>query len=439
VFLPGAAVAFPASTVTVPAIAEPAPRATQPLSRQIAEIHADRALGLYGAALAAANVLTSIQWQFRSGVSLMLANGPERLCWPFWERCYDLQLSVWTVHYTLWAFFFLSAAAAACFVARKTTTGYWLLAGVTVVRLAIMVQDYRLRANQHYMLNWVVLAFLFLPAKRAILQHVLVSLYFWAGALKLDPDWLTGRALYSQDRLWFPSALVPASCVYVVLLEMVLIWGLYARRSWIFYGTLIQLVVFHLTSWPIVGFWYPLLMFCLLAILPLGRLLDRGHDAVVLPWREPGARRVLSASVMGAFGAFQMIPHAFPGDTAVTGEGRVFALHMFDALVDCQATVTYRLSDGDTRGTSLAETRRLPHRSRCDPIIYFDLAKNECARIAAADTADGARPAAVDLDLELRSKRNSAADYRPVIDVSRFCALDLHYDMWRHNVWIQSP
>jgi hypothetical protein len=28
-------------------------------------------------------------------------------------------------------------------------------------------------------------------------------------------------------------------------------------------------VAFHIFSWPIVGFWYPTLMFCLLSILPL--------------------------------------------------------------------------------------------------------------------------------------------------------------------------
>ena len=48
-----------------------------------------------------------------------------------------------------------------CFLVRKVSAGYWLLMLVTTIRLIIMVQDYRLRANQHYMLNWIVLAYLF--------------------------------------------------------------------------------------------------------------------------------------------------------------------------------------------------------------------------------------------------------------------------------------
>src|SRR3982750_747721 len=99
-----------------------------PFSRQIDEIRGDPALILYGGALAAASVLTSIQWQFRSGVSLMLGGGADRLCWPFWEQCNAVRYSVWTVHYTLWAFFFLSVLAGLCFLLRRVTAGYWLLA-----------------------------------------------------------------------------------------------------------------------------------------------------------------------------------------------------------------------------------------------------------------------------------------------------------------------
>jgi hypothetical protein len=162
-------------------------------SWQIDEIRSDRALTFYGIALAAAHLLTSIQWQFRSGVSLMIGGDAARLCWPFFENCHAFRVcSVWTVHYALWAFFLLSGLAGLCFLVRKVSAGYWLLMLATTIRLVIMVQDYRLRANQHYMLNWIVLAYLFFPGKRVLLRHLLVSLYFWAGILKLDWEWLSG-------------------------------------------------------------------------------------------------------------------------------------------------------------------------------------------------------------------------------------------------------
>jgi hypothetical protein len=410
-------------------------------TRHIAEIRSDRALTLHGAALAAANVMTFATWKFRSGVPLMIGRGADSLCWPFLENCHAFQLPVFFVNYGLWGYLLLSLLTGYCFLTKRVAQGYWLLILIDVIRVLVMFQDYRLRANQHYMLNWVVLAYVFLPGKRALAHHVIVSLYFWAGVLKLDWDWLSGASLYSQENLWFPQWLVPASCVYVLVLEMILVWGLYARRNWVFYGTLGQLVLFHLTSWPIVGFFYPTLMFCILAILPLTRLLHPPHEWVTFPWKERGGRVLLNASVMGVFGLFQLVPHTFPGDTAVTGEGRVFALHMFDALIECEANVTYRLADGSARQDAFEQTKRMPHRRRCDPLIYFAIAKNECAHIAAGSSSGGdTMPAgAIDLDLMLRSKRNTGAEYHTVIDIRNFCASDPRYNVFRHNAWIQLP
>ena len=404
------------------------PLAWRGFSDQIDEIRSDRALTFYGIALAAAHLLTSIQWQFRSGVSLMIGGDAARLCWPFFEDCHIVHVSVWTVHYTLWGLFLLSVLAGACFLLRRISAGYWLLVLVTAIRLLIMIQDYRLRANQHYMLNWMVLAFLFMPGKRILLHHLLVSLYFWAGILKLDWEWLSGVALYNQDRLWLPAPLVPASCVYVVFLETTLIFGLYARRRWIFYGTLAQLAAFHIFSWPIVGFWYPTLMFCLLSVLPMTRLLHPPGEWVTFSSLRDLGRRRLNLAVLAVFALLQMVPRVFPGDSALTGEGRVFALHMFDALVVCEAKLTYHLADGSTREDFLPETERLPHRSRCDPIVFFDLATNSCRQQL---------PGVVDLDLSLKSKHSSEAQYHPTIDVKSFCTARPTYDMWRHNAWIQ--
>ena len=395
-------------------------------SRQIDEIRSDRALTFYGVALALANVLTCYQWQYRTGVPQMIGGGATPLCWPFWENCRSV-LSVSGVNRVLWVYLFLSAIAGLLFVVRRVAAGYWLLVVVNVIRTIVMIQDYRLRANQHYMLNWIVLAFLFLPGKRALLRHLIVSLYFWAGALKLDPDWLTGAALYNRDRLWLPESLVPASCVYVVVLEMVVVFGLYARRNWIFWGTFAQLIAFHIFSWPIVGFWYPLLMFCLLSILPMTRLMHRSDGWVALSFGAPMRRLALNAAVVGTFGALQMIPRTFPGDSAITGEGRMFALHMFDALVVCEATFSDHFDSGVSRAVLVEETKRLSHRSRCDPLLLFDVAKNRCRQ----------RPhGVIDFDVSLRSRRTSEPEYRRTIDVRNFCAANPTYDTWRHNAWI---
>ena len=230
---------------------------------------------------------------------------------------------------------------------------------------------------------------------------------------------------------------MPAACVYVVFMEMGLIWGVYARRAWIFWGVVAQLALFHVTSWAIVGFWYPCLMFCLLSILPLMRLLPAPAGAAE-PARPLAWKPVLVGALGVVFAVLQVVPRAFPGDTAITGEGRMFALHMFDAQVECSATLTYHMSDGQQEIDVRPESTQLPHRSRCDPLIYYAIVRNACTHLGERGrTPSGG--AAVDVDLLLRSKRVSSRDYTQVLDIQRFCASPPSYALWRHNDWIAGP
>src|SRR6267142_2687052 len=107
-----------------------------------------------------------------------------------------------------------------------------------------------------------------------LLLRVLVTLfYFWAGTLKLNWEWVSGAGLYSP--MWpFSGMGVVVACVYVIVLELGVTWGLLARRAWIFWTALAQFLVFHALSWQVVGFFYPLLMFAILAIFPLRRLVE---------------------------------------------------------------------------------------------------------------------------------------------------------------------
>ena len=406
------------------------------LTMQVAEIRQDRALTVYGAALAFANVVTFAHWKFMVGVPLLIGRGADPICWPFFEDCAAWQLPVGVVNDGLWGYLLLSIVTAVCFLRGRIRAGYALLVLVNTIRVLVMLLDYRLRANQHYMLNWVLLGFLFLPGKRVLAHHMLAALYFWAGVLKVDPDWLSGATLYKQDQLWFPAGLVPIACAYVVVLEVVMIWGIYARRAFIFWFVVAQLFLFHYTSWAIVGFWYPLLMMCLLAILPLARIIVPPERHLFLaPSRS---RRRAAVVAVGALCLLQFAPRVFPGDTAVTGEGRMFALHMFDALIECDASFTYHLADGSEVVEHRNETTKMPHRSRCDPIIYYELARRACSRvggrIAVVRVANTAP--VLDLDVRLRARRASSPSFVDVIDIRDFCTNTPRYTFWRHNDWI---
>ena len=81
----------------------------------------------------------------------------------------------------LWGYFTLAVAALLLFTRRWTTpAAYLALLILELVKILIIVQDYRLRLNQHYMAFFVALAFLLFPAKRRVVQYLIVLFYFWA-------------------------------------------------------------------------------------------------------------------------------------------------------------------------------------------------------------------------------------------------------------------
>jgi hypothetical protein len=206
----------------------------------------------------------------------------------------------------------------------------------------------------------------------------------------------------------------------VVALELAIVWGLLTRNAWLFWGALAQFAVFHVFSWPVVGFFYPILMFLILAIFPLRRLL-----AGPAPHGRAGA---IALALL--FSALQLSPYLFPGDRVITGEGRLFALHMFDSLVACRAWADVRYADGRTRQINLR--RHTEARTARDPIVIRGFARQIC------QAREEGGVDFVGIDVHLLSRRAQAAEdtLRTVIDFPDFCARMPPYSMFRHNDWI---
>jgi hypothetical protein len=388
------------------------------LRRQADAIAADPALRAYGAALAGLQLLFAY-WIQRDGKLRILAPGRDAICWPLLPECEWLRvLPVEGLEWLLTLHALAALAVGAAFLRRGWTgrayAGLWVL---LLVELAVLAIDFRLRRNQHSMALAVTGAFLAVPDKRAALRVLICLFYFWAGTLKLNWEWLSGAALYRPVWLFSGDWLIAATS-YVIALELAIVWGLLARRAWLFWGVFAQLVVFHVFSWPVVGFFYPILMFLILAIFPL---------CWWLPGPARGRPRAAWALAAG-FSALQLTPYLYPGDRALTGEGRLFALHMFDALVTCEAWATLELPDGRTQRMSLR--RHWEARTACDPILIHGAARNLCR------ARDAGRRDFVDLDVELRSRRTSETGLTPVIALEDFCAHRPRYHPFRHNGWI---
>lgn len=399
--------------------------------RHIDEIHRDSALQLYGSALALVNALTAYYWLLSKPASAIIGRPSPAICWPFFENCGVFRLlSEAQVVALLVLLLVASLACSWVFVSpSRTAVGYWLLLATTLLKTAILLQDYRLAMNQHYVALTVALPFLFVPHKRLTLRYLIVLVYFWAGTLKLNSDWLSGAALLGARPLGVPPALVSAACQYVIVLETIGSFWLLARRAPLFWLTLIQFAVFHVSSFAIVGYYYPLLMFLVLSIFPATALLEPPSPRVVgramAAPRRGGKATVVTAAL---FSMLQCVPHAIPGDAAITGEGRLVALNMFDAPVQCRAEIALWRDSGQVEPLR-ARPPYLEPRIGCDPIVYRAVAREYCAVLVG--TKDGA-----EISLRLESRRGPTGVMQAVIDVPAFCSAELEYSIWRHNDWI---
>jgi hypothetical protein len=200
------------------------------MRRQADEIAADPALRAYGAALALLHVLAAY-WIRQNGKLGFLVPGAEAICWPLLPDCEWLRVlprEGLELATGLWAAGGLVVAAAFLY-RRSARSAYAGLLLLTLFELALLALDFRLRRNQHSMALWVTGAFLLVPGKRNALRLLICLFYFWAGTLKLNWEWLSGAGLYQPVWLFTGKWLV-AACAYVIVLELVIVWGLLARR-----------------------------------------------------------------------------------------------------------------------------------------------------------------------------------------------------------------
>jgi len=389
-------------------------------ARQLDEIASLRSLRVLGAILALLHI-AAIEWWFHTDALGYLSSAAEPICWPLFPSCAGLHaLSSYQLE-TLFRLLELASVAVALGFARPATVrlGYFGLWALTLVKLALMTVDFRTRMNQHYMLLFITAAFL-LVTNRPLFIRILVVLFYVAAAfLKLNRDWLSGASLYRP--LWLvPAAYVPLAIRYSIVLELAFAWGLLARTRWLFWAAFVQLVAFHLLSSPVVGFFYPLVCLGFLTFVAVERW--DGPRPPFVPRRQLGG-----ALLLAAFVGLQLIPRLVSDDPALSGEGRLWALHMFDGRIECRGQLTLTHPDGHREPWPMLFTSEA--RTACDPIVFWGHARNAC-RARTEPDAD------FDLLVLARHASDPAGVERRLIDVHDFCRADPPYHVLRHNPWI---
>ncbi len=399
------------------------------INHQIAEIKSDTVLRFFGALLALTHSLTAYFWLTSIG-SKILSSEADPICWPGLDFCFTAaRLSASQIESRLIFYGYASFAVAGIFCLKRLAPVAWIcLLVITIFKFAIMSIDIRTALNAHSIVFIMSAVYLFLPNKRLGLRLSLIAIYFCAGLLKLNQDWLSGDNL---SRL--PSYLeifpIKFLTIYVVLLELGIVWLLLSRHALLFWFALIQLVIFQSVAISFIGFYFPSVMLCILMIFPLDRCLQKSVDELPHPLKWS---KISWAAFSLGFVYLQVLPHLVSNEPAYNGEGKYFALHMFDSVLQCDIKVKFTAEDQTPKELTFfpPSSDYVGGRLMCNPLSIYWRARTACKK----GFMDGSKP--VNFDLNVTIKKRTDQDFRPLVSVTDFCTANLKYTALSHNKWI---
>lgn len=476
----------------------------------------DRTVQLYGAALCAMEALSAIFFLQQDTIRHVALWIPETnqtpVCWPFLQRCLwyrpmgrRFETFFWCWLYALWA---CGVIGTVLYLTRKVTLAYRFHWVAFLLKITFVLLDYRLKHIGHLVAFMSTLAYLSLQhnqTRRDISRLLLLLFYLSSGISKCTVEWLSGETLASA-KLWqrweIPAPLVPFLAAYVVLLELVGSWTLIGGDPrWVNMGV-IQFVCFHVSSLGSIEYFHPFLSLCLLSALPRMAWEEHSKSGSVTAMKtsslsssssSPLAKRNINRAATSqssllrrfwtgnvsmlcyvavvTFILIQWSSHAYPGDLALTGEGRFFRLH--DSMevathVDCgQDTDEPILLMRDTvtgihKPIPLLSFWRLPESYRCDPWVILQSARTYCTFL---HERLGQTNRTVDVNLVVRrAMRDNSSKGTSMIWVNEFDVCErfyligepvpkssqqsyegqnrvigppFAYKWWEHNDWIQ--
>lgn len=377
-----------------------------------------------GAILTAEHFLAITFWSTERPLIWILGESNQRICWSYFDNCQIIPWNSTSVKILLLSYAILTLCTLILWIRKKPKPAIIGLTLLLIIKAFIILQDYRLGGNYHYIPILLASIFLFLPERRLTLPFGFFLIYFTSGLLKLNRHWLDGHAI--QDRL-LPRLFTQWGVWYVAVLELIFIFFLFSRNNKLFYVTFFQLVIFHLYSWHLTRFFFPSEMLLLLGILLILRPLY--ENLAFIEFQRQVFKSHFTKAALVLFIILQLPQYYISGDPVLTGQGRTFALIMYDGRTQCQPYLNIWKRDRTKDELSLIPPW-LGTRIKCDPIVYMRLAEKVC-EWSQKDTN------VLQVDLMLQSRVIQSKEWLPVVSVTDFCNSKINYRSFFPNSWIR--
>lgn len=355
------------------------------------------------------HLVTAVDWYNDRVWGFFDANNFRAHCYSFFPSCTDwalenpLVLRPFVVAYVI-----LSILILVPIVLKKRKWVYSILLGLFVFKASLFLTRYNIIGNYHTMHLTLSMVFLLAPFAPFIYRIALCLQYFWAGSIKLNLEWLSGAALV-KDPLYFSNSLHLLSLGYVVVLELVLVWGLLSRNAILRRMTLIQLLFFHVYSYFVVGFLYPLIMAGIL--LPLFVIEMRDQDLKIELKKNLGNWLAVAFVVLVC--VVNVLPKLQDGDPSKDGAIRHLSLCMLDSKTQCNTKLYQVFEDGNVRSMELPRLGDAI-RVRCDPLLFEGYLRGLCRQMESD-------PKKSKLHFHLETRRYTESFFTPVRSYHDVC------------------
>ncbi len=350
------------------------------ISRQ-EEIVNSSSLKFYGAFLAFTHLLTAYTW-----FSVSLSD--PAVCWPFFDNCQttsQLLKSLWSP--IIGVYIAASLLCVFLFLKKNIRMAFLLFLILTCLKFLIQMSDFRLMGNYHYMSQIINILFLFSSNKKNMIKLFLVLFYVSAGLIKFNSDWLSGAAMLAQP--WLSGKWLEWACAYVIILELIVSWFLLSPNKYLKQWALFQFVIFHLFSWHIVGYFYPLIM---LSLISAFFLFQGPMESIKNISRAQWAIVVIFCSA-------QAYPLIFEKYSSLNGRGRILSLNMLDAKTVCETRLLVKHKDYIVEYQP--QFSQVGVRIQCDPLLVV-------RRVDAICKDQALLPSFEDIDMDHQTRLTSS-------------------------------
>ena len=383
---------------------------------QIQEIKQTPGLPLFCFFMALSHVYTFIFW-YRNDflVRTLGSQNTEPLCFPFYPQCHLFRFSSETLlNGILFIYLALALGACFCFLRKKwISLGYGLFLALLFYKVGLQFSSYNFMGNYHYMAYFITLVLLFAPHKKLLCKFFVIGFYISAGFLKIQLEWLSGATLISPTFVtgqWLKWALI-----YVVFLELFFVLGLLSRHRTLRFFALFQLGAFHIFSWHIVGFYYPMIMSSILSLFIIDEYLFLKNKTTPPPHLKLFFTGKQKSPVYWGV-VFLMLLQIFPWfwtqTPSLSGALRLSSLNMFDAKVQCKTLIIGHRPLQNIHLPSFNKRRGV--RLQCDPLVFLNQIQQLCQK-------NEKQQEWTSISFSIVSRRFTQKNFKPVLFLKNAC------------------